>query len=310
MQTKLLVALDGSRFAEQALPFAIAVARRQNAQLELALVWTPHPRDPDPGRPADYLDGLVGQIGSQLPDAVTRELLSTPADPLEYPPPASNAVADVLAQHAVDVDASLIIVTTHGHGGLRRAWLGSVADSLIRMAGVPVLLIRPEDEEFGGALRADRGLGHVLIPLDGTARAEEAIPHALALGSPFAARYTLLRVVSPLSWDVSPHAYDPYPAFTSPLSRDAVEAELEKVAEPLREAGHTILTHVTDDVSPARAILQYAEEHDIDVIALGTGGAGALRRMILGSVSDKVIRGSEVPVLVCNVRRLQEGGQS
>lgn len=308
MQKKLLVPLDGSRFAEQALPFAIAVGKRLDAKVEMVLVWMPHPRDPDPQRATDYLDGIVEQVRSQLPQPVSRELLTVPADPLEYPPPASNAVADVITQHAIDVDAFLIIMTTHGHGGIRRAWLGSIADSLIRVASAPILLVRPEDEEFGGAIRADRGVGHVLIPLDGTERSEEAIPHALALGSPFGARYTLLRVVSPLSWDVSPHSYDPYPAFASPLSRDAVAAELEKVAVPLREQGHTVLTHITDDVSPARAILEYAEEHDIDLIALGTGGGGAVRRMVLGSVSDKVIRGSEVPVLVCNTKRLRADG--
>jgi nucleotide-binding universal stress UspA family protein len=303
MQKTILVPLDGSRFAEQALPFALILARRLNARLELVLAWSPHPRDPDPSRPAEYLDGAAARIGTQLPQSVGRELLTVSASPMEYPPPPSNGVAEALAQHAHESEASLIVMTTHGHGGFRRAWLGSVADSLVRMASVPVLLIRPEDEVFGLAARADRGIRSILIPLDGTETAEAAINHALALGSPFGARHILLRVVSPLSWEVSSEAYDPHPADVSPLSLDAVAMELDRLADGMREQGHEVATRVESGTSPATVILDYAKEHDVDLIALGTAGAGPLRRLLLGSVSDKLIRGAEAPVLVCNARR-------
>lgn len=304
MQKTILVPLDGSPFSEQALPLALALAGRMEARLELVLVWSPHPRDPDPGKPGTYLDRAVELVRSQLPGRVSRELLSLPAQTLEYPPPAMSAVADVIDQHASDIGAALIVMTTHGHGGLRRAWLGSVADAVIRMATVPVLLVRPQDEEFTTALAADRGLHHILVPLDGTADAETAIPHALALGEPFGARYTLMRVVSPLAWEVSPHAYDPYPVHASPLSRDAVHQELEAIAESLRRRGHTVDVNVTDDTSPARAIVEFAEAHAVDLVAIGTSGRGPLRRLLLGSVSDKIIRGSDAPILICNARRV------
>jgi nucleotide-binding universal stress UspA family protein len=303
MQKTILVPLDGSAFAEQALPFALALGRRLNARLELVLAWSPHPRDADPGRPAGYLDRVASQIGSQLPHAVRRELLTVPTSPLEYPPPATNAVADTLAQHATDTDAALVVMTTHGHGGIRRAWLGSVADSLIRLSSVPVLLVRPDDETEGSAARADRGIHRVLIPLDGTEAAAAAIPQALALGSAFGARHTLMRVVSPLSWEVSPHSYDPFPAHASPLSRDAVAAELNTLADTVRAEGHQVETRVEMGASPARVILEFAAKHDVDLIVLGTTGAGPLRRMLLGSVSDKVIRGADAPVLICNAKR-------
>jgi nucleotide-binding universal stress UspA family protein len=302
MRRTILVPLDGSRFAEQALPWAITFARQLNAQLELVLVSGPDRHAADAARAAAYLDGVVAHLSSQLPDAVSRTVLAATAST----PPASTAVADTLAGHARDSAAAMIIMTTHGHGGVRRAWLGSVADSLVRMAPVPVLLVRQEDEAFAAAARADRGLKHILIPLDGTETAIEGVAHALDLAGPFAPRITLLRVVSPLSWEVSPHAYDPYPAFASPFSRDAVHATLERTADPLREQGYQVATQVNVDTSPARNILQFATEHDVDLIALGTGGAGPLRRLLLGSVSDKVIRASEAPVLICNTRRMEQ----
>src|SRR5690606_17862861 len=84
--------------------------------------------------------------------------------------------------------------------------------------------------------------------------------------------------------------------------RRAAADYLDRVAADLRGDGLTVETAVVEDTSPAPAITDYANEHDVETIAITTSGAGGIRRLLFGSVADKVVRNGEVPVLVCNVR--------
>ncbi|HEX6307073.1 MAG TPA: universal stress protein [Longimicrobiales bacterium] len=300
MLRSIMVPLDGSAFAEQALPMALAIARKADASLQLVAVRASLEPE-DYATPAEsYLEEMAGQIESELRGRITREVLASEFGPIEYPL-ARNTVADVLSRHAEQAD--MIVMTTHGRGGIRRAWLGSVADSLIRIAPRPVLLMRPEDEAFGSAARADRGLGHILVPLDGSERAERVFELAQQIGAPFHARYTLVRVVSPLTFTTAPEWYNSYTAMPiTPLSVDTALQYVEQFAERVRAPDVSVDVHVLESPGPESAIAEYATEHGVDLIAMATAGAGGVRRLLLGSVADKVVRSSEIPVLVCNAR--------
>jgi nucleotide-binding universal stress UspA family protein len=78
----------------------------------------------------------------------------------------------------------------------------------------------------------------------------------------------------------------------------AAEGDLEGVAERLRRSGMRVRTHVAVDSSAARAVLEYANETRVDLIALATHGRGALARAFMSSVADKVMRGATMPVLI------------
>jgi nucleotide-binding universal stress UspA family protein len=304
MKRNVMVPLDGSSFAEQALPLAVTVARNAGAGLLLVRVQPTLPLGISDQEARDYLERVVKSLESQVPAGVVLEVLIDEYGALEYAPPASNAVSAVLRRRGAEADVQMMVLATHGLGGIARAWLGSVADALIRTAPKPVLLVRPADESFSLAAAADRGIHHILVPLDGSRAAAEVLPWVRELAELFGARLTLLRVVSPLSWQVSPHSHDPYPAYQSPLSRDAALEDLEVLAEPMRAGGLTVATAVVDSVSAAAAIVDYGRTHGADVIAIGTEGAGSIRRFFLGSITDKVVRSGELPVLVCNVRSM------
>ena len=102
--------------------------------------------------------------------------------------------SNVFPSRAREIDADLIVMTSHGRTGLSRMWLGSVADGLIRHSRVPVLLLRPIDaaapRPFAHGLYK-----HILVPFDGSAASEEVLPAALALAKCGSARISLLRVV-------------------------------------------------------------------------------------------------------------------
>jgi nucleotide-binding universal stress UspA family protein len=306
MKKIVMVPLDGSRFAEQALPFAVAVARSAAADLELVRVRPMLPL----GLPDDEARQYLHQTGEQLTPAmqgsVRTRVLSQPSEALDYAPPGSGAIASALRRRALEPEVALVVMATHGMGGLKRAWLGSVADALIRMSPRPVLLARPDAEDFSLAAAADRGFHHIVIPLDGSEAAEKVVPIAESFGDGFGARFTLLRVISPVTWQVPTAPYPVPPIFGVPLSEDVAVEYLDGLAAEMRSRGLDVATHVSQGVSPAALIAQYAEEHGADLIAIGTEGAGGVRRFLLGSVADKVVRGSDVPVLVCNVRTVSD----
>jgi nucleotide-binding universal stress UspA family protein len=210
-------------------------------------------------------------------------------------------VADGICEQVAASSADLIVMTTHGHGALSRFWLGSVADSLVRQASVPVLLVRAQ--ERGAPDPAQEPVfRHVFIPLDGSALAEQVLEPAVALGRLWGADFTLLRVVRPVPFAGDVPTASGYPAPGQPVTEQLqaeARAYLEGVAERLRAQSLGVQTRVIVHAQPAVAILEQSLEPSDGVIALATHRRGGLTRALLGSVADKVIRGATMPVLVC-----------
>ena len=297
MIKRVLVPLDTSAFAEQALPHALVLARKSHANVHLVCVASTLPAAEVQFAEAEtYLRKLSSQLEQAIPGVVTYEVLSNEPGPLEKLPPVLIDVAYLISRRAQEMAVDLIVMASHGRGGVRRAWLGSVADALVRTASRPILLIRPKDETFSIAAAADPGINHIVIPLDGSESAEQAIPFAVSLGSVFGARYTLLHVLAPIAWGR-------YPAGPSAPNADqrAVNEYLERTGAAMREQGMDVATDVVEDYSAGTAIVEFAMTHGVDVITISTTGAGAVCRTLLGSVADEVVRGG-VPVLVCNIR--------
>jgi len=215
-------------------------------------------------------------------------------------------IADCIRAQAVRQKSDLIVMTTHGRGVLGRFWLGSVADELVRESPVPVLLSRPTEEAVD--LTREPPLKHVLIPLDGTALAEQMLPKALALGRALDADYTLLRVVKPVGTLLPvgdagtigvqvQTLMERVETLQGQLVKEARDY-LETLARPLREEGLKVATRVDVADQPVTAILHDAIQPAVDLVALKTHGRRGLSRLFLGSVADKVIRSAQVPVLV------------
>jgi nucleotide-binding universal stress UspA family protein len=207
--------------------------------------------------------------------------------------------AEALAAYATAEGIDMIVMTTHGRGGLSRFWLGSVADALVRQAGTPVLLIRPDDDGKEEASAAPP-LRHILVPSDGSSLSRSVLEPALALGELTGARFTLLRALLPLPpqprpWTLATTAIEP-----EMLAEERLRAleEMEAVATPLRDRGLAIECAVVTHRNPATAILEFAATNSVDAITLGTRGRSGWARAALGSVADKVMRAATLPVLL------------
>jgi nucleotide-binding universal stress UspA family protein len=301
MIRSVLVPLDGFSFSEHAIPFASAIARRARGSLHLARVHNPLP--PPLGaelgftdeidlvykdRENSYLADVVRRIGGLPSLQVTTELLE-------------GTTAAALTARAADFD--LVVMTTHGRGPLGRLWLGSVADELIRVLPVPVLLLRPQDGPAD--LRHEPVCKQMVLALDGTAVAEQILEPALEVGALLGSSIRLVRVVKPtLVGDYIP-AGEASQTMTASLyarlseMQRQLEAEarsyLASLASRLAKRRISVETRLLVDDQPAAGILSQAET---GMIALATHGRHGLRRVLLGSVADKLVRGCSLPLLL------------
>jgi nucleotide-binding universal stress UspA family protein len=297
MFERILVPLDGSAFGEQALRLATGLARRCHATIYVVKVHVPPPlptkgsRLYDPavdqearGTEASYLTQIADSIRDTNGLRVETALLSGDVVP---------ALEDFVRERAI----SLVVMTTHGRGGWSRAWFGSVADALIRHLDVPVLMLRPESAGRPGS--GDLHFDHVLVPVDGSALSELAIPEATELGELFGARYTLLEVVLP-PFGIMPDAIAPVVVYQPDIEvlRSDASAYLDRLAAPLRASGREVDTAVVIQPQAAAGILEEAVTRRADLIVMSSHGRSGWRRYALGSVADKVLRGASVPVLM------------
>jgi nucleotide-binding universal stress UspA family protein len=287
----ILVPLDGSPFAEQALPWALCLARRAGAALDLvrghvlyalaqpAAAWAPF----DPVAEAEckqeecaYLNAVARRLTAVAPVSIRRTLVD-------------GYETEGILRRVQDDRADLVVMATHGRGPVGRFFLGSVADVLVRETSAPVLLVRPH----GGApdLLPGPAVANVLVPLDGSRLAEQALGPAADLARLLLVPCTLLRVLEPDG--VASESASLEAARTA-----AALVYLETVADRLRGQGLPVRTRVAVAAHPARAILREARAQEGTVIALATHGRSGLSRVVLGSVADKVLRTAPGPVLV------------
>jgi nucleotide-binding universal stress UspA family protein len=300
MYRSILVPLDGSTSAEHALPWALSIAGKNGTQLHLVRVHVP----PVPIMVGNelasdvMLDSAVRKIEASYLEEVVQRLKQNATVPI-HSSLLEGAVADAIDDHAKTIKADLIAITSHGRGAFARFWLGSVADKIIRHAPAPILVVRPSDDSAVD-LKTRPSFQRIVIPLDGSKLAERIIEPAIELGKTSAAEYSLVLILEAVeNIEALADMKVKIPGGWMPEATEAkAEIYLDKVAHHMR--GHSVIVHpkVIAHGSAAGGILEYAKTHGNPLIALATHGSSGLKRLILGSVADKIIRGATTPVLI------------
>jgi nucleotide-binding universal stress UspA family protein len=300
MFNKVLVPLDRSPLAEQAIGRAAAIARATNASIDLLLVHRSFETmfagnlEVD----ADTLAGeqhYIERMGAELCEGAS----VTVTGGVHRGEPVAT-----ICERARDIEADLVVMTTHGRTGIGRALLGSIADGVVRNSTTTVLLLRPS-ENTNDRIAAHHLFRNVLIPLDGSVLAPEIFSAAAAVARASRAKITLLRVIAPVPaiapYDVTiPTSYAPFIRDDAATDRvlSMVAAELDDVARRLHEAEHVpVHSEVVVNERVGPAIIEYIREHGIDLVAMCTHGRGA-SRLLFGSVADKLLHDSGLPVLL------------
>jgi nucleotide-binding universal stress UspA family protein len=201
---------------------------------------------------------------------------------------------DAILTEARRVRADIIVMGWRGHGPVRRLLAGSVSRGVLRGAPCAVLVVR----------RPIRGLGHVVVGVDGSENAERALTFLAGLEPPHGARATVFRAVDIM------HA--PAPRLASTAARATVAAEVTRInegrraaarrdlargAKMLSSAGWRVQQAVTDG-APLRELLSTVSKADADLLVVGAKGATGIRHLLLGSVAEGALNRSPVPVLV------------
>lgn len=290
---RIVVPVDGSAFAERAIPIAVDLANRVGASLSLARVYEPrHDRrvfGDEPGADSDregalrYLEDKARQLGWVGGAPVISEMLQ-------------GHPAEALSEWIERSRPDLVVMTTHGRGPWSRFWLGSVADSLLKRTTRPTLLIRP-NEPAADSARWKR----ILVPVD-LSVGSATVLHAIGpLARLFEAELSLFHVVAQARLgEEGLGASGALVEYAERFRRDA-EASLAGQVDALRADGIQASFRVRMAEGAAEAIVAEVATGEFDAVALATRAPSGLARLVLGSVADKVVRAVDVPVLVTHV---------
>lgn len=308
---RLLLPLDGSALSERSIPFARALAESSGAHLILvrAAQASTFP-DTDPTNAQvkaaresqEYLDGVAVDLADT---GVTCETASPYGD-----------AADWILEEVRLREADLVVMSTHGRTSIDRWINGSVAESVLARSPVPVVLIRGHEREDEVPLISDRP--RLLVPLDGSALAEQALPIAVTLAETLNAEITLVRAVPGLDAMLSSHAQrlTLYTHGAFPIHIEEQQSELRSEAQDYLERTREQLTsenaRVQVDVregDAAEVINAVSRDHDVSLVVMSTRGRTGVSRALLGSVAGEVLGYGDVPVLLVRPQNLSESAK-
>src|SRR5215212_2341945 len=295
--TKILLATDGSREAEAAARTAADLAQKTHSELHVVHAFGIVPVGPPVYPEATDLQSVEyeaeTQEGQRISEQRAREVLQEEVEKVRSTVAGEHLVEGRVAPEIVglaeEIGAGLIVMGSRGRGGIRRALMGSVSESVVRHAHCPVLVVRD------GERQRDYLPGTILLAVDGAEEASAAARTAVEL-----AKRTDSELHEGHVGEVTP-VYNPerhgYRARYEELQEQARRLLDEQVHE-VNSAGGTVSRAHLRMGRPDEEIVVLGEEIRADLIATGSRGLGGMRRALMGSVSDSIVRHSHCPVLV------------
>jgi len=296
MYNKILVPLDGSRIAENALPYARALARGFKVPVVLLCVI-------DVVEMVRNVSAAEGLFLDTLAEDETRrrgEYLSGIAKSFSGAPVQCKIekgdAANVIIESAAAEKDTLVCMVTHGRSGLNRWLIGSVAEKVLRSASAQLLLIRASEE---AQTEGEKPIESVIVPLDGSRLAEQVLVPVADL-----AKRLDLEVILFRAYNIPYGIYDVGASYAVDLERLSADIEadvqqyLEEKRDALAKAGLEKISYASKEGLSADEIIKFARATPDNLIAMSTHGRSGVKRWVLGSVTETVVRHSGDPVLV------------
>jgi nucleotide-binding universal stress UspA family protein len=293
----MLIPLDGSKTAEKVLPYARFLAARLKLPLELLVVidLVEIAARMSPER-AQFFHTMAEKAVRSSEQYLKRVAATFPGADVKCTVEKGRP-ADIIIEKAAADKETLISMATHGHSGINRWLLGSVAEKVLRGATNPLLLVKAKEE---AKTEGEATLRSVVVPLDGSELAETVLPTVAEL-----AKRLNLEVVLFRAYTIPYTAYVPLEGFAPPVDqeliqafRDEVTAYLEKRTEAMRQMGVDKVSYTAKEGFAADEIISLARKTPDNLIAMCTHGRSGVKRWVLGSVTETVVRHSGDPVLV------------
>jgi nucleotide-binding universal stress UspA family protein len=309
-QTRILVPLDNSYLAEQAIPYAAVLAGAGGEIVFFQATPEPEPKrdlSGDVTATAAQVDRIDDQeCLERLQETAARWAPVLPVTPT-YDVGTGDPAAEILAA-TERLGCRFIVMASHGRGAIARLAFGSVADRIARSSFVPVLIVRPsEDQKEVHSVAITR----VVVPLDGSPMAAEALPVATEIAARIGIPVRLLQAIDPSSLLVpTPVGTGGYSAeIYTELEDELTTAAKDSLNQSANEAGTTGVQVTTSVLEgPPVTAIEVASKPG-DVIVMTSHGRSGFRRWLLGSTAEKLIRTGPAPVLlVPSSSRVEAGG--
>jgi len=286
MLDRILVPLDGSEVSERALPYAAEIAARLGS--ELTLLYVADREDAEHRRVFEaYLETVARRTAEQYGG---HQIRITAVVRQGNPP-------SVIVDYAAESHASLIVIASHGRSGAAPWAVGGTAAKVVQHLGVPTLLVRAGQAPAAG--EAGKLFDRVLVPLDGSAAGEAALPYVTELAKHAAMKISLLEVIAPGQYVHTVGGLNYVrlpPELTEKMKTDA-ELYLEKVRATLSGTKAVAECEVRDG-DAALEILKFCDEKPVSLVAMSSHGHSGIERWMLGSISHKVLHAGKTSLLL------------
>lgn len=308
----MLVPLDGSDLAEQALPFAVALTEKLDLETTLLQVCEVEASSSF-YTCRTYIDRTTQALTGQLDEAKKSKAKVAIASPaIIKGETVTGIVPDSILIYAERHEPDLILISRHGRSGTRGFLLGSVAHRILTGARTPVMIVHPESTP--GIMHADWPRT-VLVLVDGSKLSERILPLAedMAGESKRETQITLFKVCEP------PDIRADYPEAIMPMSweehvekaknaaMERCENYLSTLQTQLAEKGLNAMTHSVMGERVVDEVLKYAHEQPFDLIAMTTHGQSGTGEWPFGHIADRLIQSSQLPLLLIRPRPTEAG---
>jgi nucleotide-binding universal stress UspA family protein len=287
--------MDGSKTAEAVLPYGRALARSLEIPVELLGVVDTSVLDNRVFGGSEDSEAIIAASIRSSEGYLKRIAKTFPADKVSCTVE-SGQPEDVIIEKAGS-DATLTAMATHGRSGINRLLMGSVAEKVLRSATNPLILIRASEEADSEGLAA---LKSVVVPLDGSELAETVLSPVVQLANALKLEVILLR-----AYEVPMNTYagmeDSYPVDYERIIgalKDEAKIYLESKVGELKRNGIEKVSFAISEGSGASEIVALGRRTPDNLIAMCTHGRSGIKRWVLGSVTEKVVRLCDDPVLI------------
>jgi len=280
MYGRILVPLDGSDLAERSLPYVKHIAKKLNSAVILMMVCLP----------SNYAELPLKAYIQKKTKEFQVEGIKTNSKILR------GEAATAILKFAQKNDIDLIVMSAHGGSGISRWSLGSCATKVLQKTNIPTLLVR-SNKTKAKSLNAE--ISKILIALDGSHFSEAIIPYVKRLIEINKPEVILVRVIEPvtLPFTTGYIEHEKYEKEIMEKAKEEASSYLQKMKGLFEQEG-TKASTVLLKGHPANAILNYAEESNIRLIAITTHGYTGITKWAYGSVAANIIESSTIPILL------------
>jgi nucleotide-binding universal stress UspA family protein len=297
MYSKILIPLDGSKTAEKVLPYARHLAGKFKILIELlAVIDIAELASHITAERARFLDTMIDE-GVRTSETYLRGVAATFNGATVKCTVAKGRAEDTIIEKGETDAAMLIAMATHGRSGLNRFLLGSVAEKVLRGAANPLLLTRATEEAKSDG---EAGFKIVVVPLDGSELAESILPMVAGVAKKLGLEVMLFRAYhipyNAYAGDDGYYAVD-YDELISAV-RDEANEYLDKKAADVKKFGVEKVSVIAKEGFAGDEIIALGRKTPEGLIAMCSHGRSGVKRWVLGSVTENVVRHTTDPVLV------------